>query len=160
VTYLQRLLDGAKVEWQPLGEIFDLKNGYTPSKSNASFWEGGTIPWFRMEDIRLNGRILNDSIQHVTPSAVKTGRLFPANSIIVATSAIIGEHALITVPHLTNQRFTCLPLKQEFHDKFAIKFLFYYCFYWANGAVRMSMLLVLPQSICRGLDNLKSLFRP
>ncbi|MCV5320624.1 restriction endonuclease subunit S [Escherichia coli] len=40
----------------------------------------------------------------------------------------MGEHALITVPHLANQRFTCLALKESYADCFDIKFLFYYCF--------------------------------
>lgn len=117
-----------KVEWKTLGEIFNIKNGYTPSKSNQKYWENGTIPWFRMEDIRENGRVLNKSIQYVNSCAIKGGKLFPANSIIVATSATIGEHALITVPFLSNQRFTNLSLKKEYTNKFIIKFLFYYGF--------------------------------
>ena len=66
--------------------------------------------------------------QHITEEAVKGGKLFPANSILVATSATIGEHALITVPHLSNQRFTSLALKTEFKDKLNMRFVFYYCF--------------------------------
>ena len=57
------------VEFKELQEVFDIKNGYTPSKSNSEFWENGTIPWFRMEDIRANGRVLSDSIQHITPES-------------------------------------------------------------------------------------------
>ena len=115
------------VEYRKLKEIFDTRNGYTPSKSNDSYWENGTIPWFRMEDVRENGHILSDSIQHVNLNAIK-GELFPANSIIVATSATVGEHALITVPSLANQRFTYLMLKHEYANAFDIKFLFYYCY--------------------------------
>ncbi|MBE8417300.1 restriction endonuclease subunit S [Leptospira borgpetersenii serovar Tarassovi] len=125
---MDKLLAGAEVEWKTLEEIFDLRNGYTPSKSNSEYWEDGTIPWFRMEDIRENGQILNDALQKVATNALKGGKLFPANSIIVATSATIGEHALITVPYLSNQRFTNLILKSEHSDRFEIKFLFYYCF--------------------------------
>lgn len=105
-------------EWETytLEELFEIKNGYTPSKSNPIFWEGGTIPWFRMEDIRQNGHILSDSIQHITPEAVKGTGLFPAYSIIVATTATIGEHALIIADSLANQRFTVLS-KRKSHDK-------------------------------------------
>ena len=41
-------------EWysDTMENIFEIRNGYTPSKSNSEYWEGGTIPWFRMEDIR------------------------------------------------------------------------------------------------------------
>ena len=111
-----------------LSDLFDTKNGYTPSKSNSSFWNGDTcIPWFRMEDIRENGRVLYDSTQHITPEAVK-GELFPADSIIISTSATIGEHALIKVPSLANQRFTYLMLKPEYKNMVYIGFIFYYCF--------------------------------
>ena len=110
-----------------LRDIFDMKNGYTPSKANPLFWENGTIPWFRMEDIRENGGVLSDSLQHITAEAVK-GTLFPANSIIVATSATIGVHALITVESLANQRFTYLTRKKDFVDRIEPRFAYYYCF--------------------------------
>lgn len=94
--------------WQQakVREVFTLGNGYTPSKANPAFWTNGTIPWFRMEDIRENGRVLSDSIQHVTPEAVKSSGLFPAGSLIVSTTATIGEHALLIADSLANQRFT------------------------------------------------------
>lgn len=115
------------VKWRTLGEIFDIRNGYTPSKSKEDYWENGTVPWFRMEDIRENGRVLSDALQKVTLLAVKN-KPFSANSIIVSTSATIGEHALINVDFICNQRFTCLTLKKEYSNKFSIMFLFYYCF--------------------------------
>lgn len=115
------------VPYKPLSELFNTRNGYTPSRNNPEYWENGTIPWFRMEDIRENGRILDHAIQTVSCNAIK-GAPFPANSIIVATSATIGEHALITVESLANQRFTYLMLKNEYKELFDIKFIYYYCF--------------------------------
>lgn len=111
-----------------MSEVFEIKNGYTPSKAKPEYWTNGTIPWFRMEDIRTNGRILEDSIQHITPEAVKGGRLFPANSIILATTATIGEHALIIADSLANQRFTNLSIRKSLADELDMKFFFYYMF--------------------------------
>lgn len=132
LNFMEKLLDGVEVEWNTISELFDLKNGYTPSKSKKEFWENGTIPWFRMDDIRTNGQILDDSMQKVSTEAVKGGRLFSANSIIIATSATIGEHALVTVPYLANQRFTNLTLKKDYAEMLDIKFLYYYCFLLAG----------------------------
>lgn len=112
------------VEYRSLETLFEIKNGYTPSKSNTEYWKDGVVPWFRLEDIRQNGRILSDSIQHVTTKAVKS--LMPANSLIISTSATIGEYALITVDFLANQRFVCLSLRKEFTDSYNIMFLRYY----------------------------------
>lgn len=115
------------VEYKTLEELFLTRNGYTPSKTNPEYWRNGTIPWFRMEDIRANGRILTQALQYVSDKAIKD-KPFPANSIIVATSATIGEHALLTVESLANQRFTYLILKEQYKSLFDIKFLYYYCF--------------------------------
>lgn len=116
------------VEFHSISEIFDLKNGYTPSKSKLEYWTNGTVPWFRMEDIRANGHILFDSIQHVSQLGVKGGRLFPKDSVMIATSATIGEHALLKVDALTNQRFTVLSRKTQYVNRLLPEFVNYYCY--------------------------------
>ena len=121
---IQKLCPGG-VEYKKLEEVFVLKNGYTPSKSNPDYWNDGTVPWFRMEDIRKNGRILNKAIQNVTEKAVKKLK-FPSNSLIVATTATIGEHALIECDFLCNQQLTCITIKDNYKDKLSIKYCFYY----------------------------------
>ncbi|HEM3704615.1 TPA: restriction endonuclease subunit S [Streptococcus suis] len=129
MNYIEKMLQDYcpnGVEWKELGEVCELKNGYTPSKAKKEFWENGTVPWFRLEDIRKNGRVLSDSIQHVTDGAVKNRKVFPANSLIVSTTATIGEVALITVPFLCNQQITAVIPKNLHREKLDIKFLFYY----------------------------------
>ena len=111
-----------------MSEIFEMRNGYTPSKANPKFWENGTIPWYRMEDIRQNGRILADSIQHITPIAIKGKGLFEANSFIMATTATIGEHALLIADSLANQRFTNFKIRKSLSNRLLVKFVYYYMF--------------------------------
>lgn len=132
---------GCEVRWVEMQKVFDMKNGYTPSKSKSEYWTNGSIPWFRMEDIRQNGRILSDSIQYITPDAVKGNGLIPANSIIVSTSATIGEHALITVDFLANQRFTCLTRKKEYTNDLNMRYFQYYMFVideWCKNNINIS----------------------
>lgn len=124
------------VEFKPLGEVFEMRNGYTPSKNNPDFWEGGTIPWFRMDDIRENGRILSDSIQHITPSAIKGKGLFDANSFILATTATIGEHALIIADSLANQQLSNLKVRKSLSNLLVTKFIYYYMFIVDNFCKR------------------------
>ena len=128
------------VEFKKLGEVFNIRNGYTPSTKNLNFWEGGTISWFRMDDIRINGRILKDSLKKITPSGVK-GKLFEKNSIILATTATIGEHALLLSESLANQQFTNFSIREEFKNKLLPKFIFYYFFVidnWCKENIRVS----------------------
>ncbi|WP_139522850.1 restriction endonuclease subunit S [Helicobacter pylori] len=139
-TLLQTLAPKG-VEFKTLEEVFEIRNGYTPSKNNPEFWKNGTIPWFRMEDIRENGRILKDSIQHITPKVLKGKKLFPKNSIIISTTATIGEHALLIVDSLANQQFTFLSKKANCNLALDMKFFFYQCFLlgeWCKKNINVS----------------------
>ena len=132
---------GQEIKWMKMSDVFEIRNGYTPSKANNDFWEGGTIPWFRMEDIRQNGRILSDSISHITPKGVKGKGLFSANSFIIATTATIGEHALLIADSLANQRFTNLKIRKSLEKELSIKFFYYYLFIideWCKSNINLS----------------------
>ncbi|AKT54891.1 hypothetical protein ADJ74_03400 [Selenomonas sp. oral taxon 478] len=108
-----------------VGDIFHIQNGYTPSKKEDTYWENGTIPWYRLEDIRTQGRILYDAIQHIHSSGVK-GNLYPTKSLLMSTTATIGEYALLMTPSLSNQQMTNFAIKKEFEDVLDVKFAFYY----------------------------------
>lgn len=143
--YRNRLLTFDKndesVKWMKMDEIFEMRNGYTPSKSKQEYWSYGDIPWFRLEDIRQNGRILYDSIQHITNKAVKGGKLFNSNSFIITTTATIGEHALIMNDSLANQQFTNLDIRKSLKNVIDIKYLYYYLFIvgeWCNRNTNFS----------------------
>ena len=123
--YRDQLLDleGKEgVEMVSLGDVCNIKNGYTPSTKKPEFWNGD-IPWFTLEDIRKNGRILDSSIKHITALGVKKGGLFPSNSIIISTTATIGEYALIQTEFLCNQQISCLSIKDEL--RINVKYLYY-----------------------------------
>ena len=127
------------VEFIELQKLFTTRNGYTPSRRKAEYWENGTIPWFRLADIRGGDRILTEAIENVSPSAVKKSGLFPAGTIIISTLATIGEHALLEVSGLCNQQLTALTLREEYAGLFNIKFLFYYTFVLGNWCKKNTM---------------------
>lgn len=118
------------VQWNNLRLRFvcEFRNGYTPSKANPEFWEDGTIPWYRMEDIRDSGRKLDEAKQYVTKDAIKGGGLFEAGSFILATTATIGEHAVLIVDSLANQRFTNLKIRKSLSNRLLRGYFFYYLF--------------------------------
>ena len=126
--YRDQLLDlegKLGVVMKTLGELCVIKNGYTPSTKEPSYWENGTLPWFTLEDIRKNGRILKDAIKHITPLGIKRGGLFPKDSVIVSTTATIGEYALIETAFLCNQQITCISIKDSYTNMLSAKFLYH-----------------------------------
>ena len=113
----------------PLRFVFEMRNGYTPSKNDPSFWNGGTIPWFRMEDIRKRGRFLKEATQYVTTKAVNGKGTFSAGSYIMAIcTASIGEHAILIADSLANQRFANFKICKSLSSLYSPMFLYYYFF--------------------------------
>lgn len=129
---------GFEGEWNSpsIEKVFEVRNGYTPSKSVESYWIGGTIPWFRMEDIRASGGFLEDSIQHITPKAVKNNGLFEKDSIIMATTATIGVHAQLIADSLANQRFTNFLIRKSLREGIIAKYVYYAFFGIDEWAVK------------------------
>lgn len=118
---------GFSGEWKmpKLGDVFEIRNGYTPSKAVSAFWTNGTIPWFRMEDIRDKGGLLKEAYQKVTREAVKGGGLFEANSILLATTATIGVHAMLIADSLANQQFTNLKIRKSLVANYTPMYIYY-----------------------------------
>lgn len=61
-----------KTNWQikKLGEVCDIINGSTPLRSNKGFWENGNVPWFTINDIHDQGRIIKSTKQKITEKAL------------------------------------------------------------------------------------------
>ena len=128
--YRDQLLD---LEGKDGVEIKSLKEivksyctGATPKKGVIEYYEGGTVPWLRTQDVRFNEIYAIDS--YVTNEAVeKTGiKWIPANCVIIAISgATAGRCAINKIPTTTNQH--CLNL--EINSEKALYKYVYYCVY-------------------------------
>lgn len=138
----------------PVQHFFEFRNGYTPSKSNASFWSNGTIPWFRMEDIRRSGRFLKDALQYITPQAMNNGGKFEAGSFILAIcTASIGEHALLIADSQANQRFTNLQIRKSLANCVDTQFVFYYMFILGKFCKETSIVTTFPYADMNRVKN-------
>lgn len=110
-----------------LGEICDIYNGSTPSRAEKDYWQSGNIPWFTINDIRNQGRIIYETEQKITEKALKetSVKLLPQNTVLLCCTASVGEYAFTKIPLTTNQQFNGLVIKQKYGDKILPEFLFY-----------------------------------
>ena len=125
VSKIDELLKNEKVEWKKLEDIFEIRTGYTPSKSKKEYWINGTVNWFTIEDIRKKGHILNNANVKINKEAVKKSA-FKSNSLVLSTIASIGEHALILNDFVINQQFIVFTLKEDFKNKINMYYVNYY----------------------------------
>ncbi|HLP26690.1 MAG TPA: N-6 DNA methylase, partial [Acidobacteriota bacterium] len=96
----------ASSELVSLGELATFCNGGTPSKANASFWQG-EIPWVSPKDMK--SLVLTDTEDHVSQAAIESSatKLLPAGTVLCVVRSGILQHTLpvaITArPMCTNQ---------------------------------------------------------
>ena len=125
MTNILELLKNEKVEWKKLGEVFNTRTGYTPSKKIKEYWENGTVNWFTIEDIRKKGRNLNAANVKISEKAVKK-ELFKKNSLILSIIGTIGEYALIDIDFVVNQQFMVFTPNNCYKESINMDFIKYY----------------------------------
>ena len=124
--YRERLLThNSNVPVLPLRSVVKHScSGTTPIKSNAAFYEGGTIPWIRTQDVKFNE--IHSVEGRITEEAVKktAAKWIPENCVIVAISgATAGRCAVNKIKATTNQH--CLNL--EINPELALYRYVYHC---------------------------------
>ena len=93
-----------------LGDVCTIIKGSTPLRREKKYWEEGNVPWFTIDDFRVQGKNITYTQQNVTQAAVddKKVRLVPENSILLCCTASIGEVAIARKEMATNQQFNAL----------------------------------------------------
>jgi type I restriction enzyme S subunit len=69
---------------EDLDENHTVQTGGTPARGNASYWEGGTIPWVKTAEVSYTTIV--DTSEHITESALAetTVKLFPVGTVLLA----------------------------------------------------------------------------
>jgi len=113
-----RFVKGVPEGWemQRVEKAFEFTGGGTPSKSNSSYWNDGTVNWFTPSDITgSKGIFLSDSEDKCSEEGLarSSARLFPEYSVMMTSRATIGAIGINTTPACTNQGFiSCIPNKR------------------------------------------------
>ena len=87
-----------------LGDYATLFAGGTPSRAVSDYY-GGTIPWCSISDISNAGKFLTRTEESLTSLGLEksSAKLIPADAILFAMYASIGECSLATTPLATSQ---------------------------------------------------------
>ena len=112
-------------EYKTIDEISKkISSGGTPTTSNNGYYDNGTIPWLRTQEVDFkeiwdtNIKITEDGLNN------SSAKWIPANCVIVAMyGATVGKTAINKIPLTTNQ--ACANI--EINDKLACyRYIFHY----------------------------------
>ncbi|MDK9626382.1 restriction endonuclease subunit S [Propionibacterium freudenreichii] len=104
--YQEKLLTpSSDTHWSTLGEISTrVSSGATPLRSRPDYYEDGTIPWLRTQEVDFNE--ITDTAIKITPRATResSAKLIPEHCVIVAMyGATAAKVATNLIPLTTNQ---------------------------------------------------------
>ena len=106
-----------------VAEFAKTSAGGTPKKSNADFYDGGTIPWLLSGEVGV--RDISSAANFITEAGLKgsSAKLFPPHSVLVAMyGATAGEVGILRFEAATNQA-VCAILPGKRHVP---EYLYYY----------------------------------
>ena len=114
-------------DWQikTLGEVCETTSGGTPSRGNASYYNG-TIPWVKSGE--LNKGVIYDTEEKITEEAIKnsSAKIFPKGTLLIALyGATIGKLAFLGVDAATNQAVCGIYQNDSIDSKYIYNFLFH-----------------------------------
>ena len=118
--------EGGRVEWLALGDVCILVTGATPSRTNHSYWDGGTIPWMNSGEVNLRRvfkteeKITEDGYNHASTTIV------PKHSIVMALAGqgkTRGKVAITEIELCTNQSLCSIICGEKINYKYLFHYL-------------------------------------
>jgi type I restriction enzyme S subunit len=109
---------------ETIGSLFDVQTGATPLRSEARYYEGGTIPW--LTSASVNTDPISEAHQFITDAAIRETncKLFPAGSLLIAMygeGTTRGKVAALGIDAATNQ--ACAVLVPRAADSVMCRFV-------------------------------------
>lgn len=94
------------VKYKALGEICKLVTGATPSKTNAAYWENGTIPWMSSGEVNLKRVAATEKKITQLGYEKNSTTIVPKHSVVIALAGqgkTRGKVAITEIDLCTNQ---------------------------------------------------------
>ena len=99
----------------PLGDVCDLIGGATPSKSDESYWQNGSVKWISSKHIGERGHITDYELISQKAVDETSTRIAPKGSTIIITRVSVGKFAFADDDYAVNQDLTALVSKDPDH---------------------------------------------
>jgi len=130
------------VQWikVKLGEVGEIITGSTPSTAKSEYWDG-EYNFYSPADFD-NSIYCNKTERTVTKEGLSTGRIVPANSIMVACIASIGKIAVNKTVGITNQQINTIIPNEEYDFMFLYYLLLYNSVSIKNNAAQTTIPII------------------
>ncbi|MEL7654283.1 MAG: restriction endonuclease subunit S [Bacillota bacterium] len=96
-----------------------VKSGSTPSRTDYSFWENGTIPWLKSGEVHNNVTISTEEFITELGLRGSSTHLLPPDTVLMAMYGVTaGEVGYLAIPSTTNQAICGMVCKTKAQSAF------------------------------------------
>lgn len=103
-----------EVDNLPIGDVFDIFMGRTPSRDDLSLWEDGNHEWVSIGDMGST-KYISETKEKVSDIACANMRLVPKDTVIMSFKLSIGKVAITEIPLYTNEAIMAFPPKPGYN---------------------------------------------
>ena len=100
-----------------LSDICSIQAGGTPSRSNAEYWENGTIPWVKISDIKQKYLIKTEECINENGLSNSSAKIFSKGTILFTIFATLGEVCILDIDAATNQAIAGITIDSDNVDR-------------------------------------------
>lgn len=109
-----------------IGKHFTVASGGTPSRSNAAYWAGGTIPWVKTTEVHYS--VITETEEHITRAGLdgSAAKMLQPGTLLMAMygqGVTRGKVAILGIEASCNQ--ACAAMTPT-DDKVAPQYLYHY----------------------------------
>ena len=122
-------------EFAAIGAHHSVVSGGTPSRGNAKFWSGGTIPWVKTTEVDYC--TITETEEHITPQGLdgSAAKMLPAGTLLMAMygqGVTRGKVAILGIDAACNQ--ACAAITSN--DGAVLPRYLYHFLAWRYDAIR------------------------
>jgi type I restriction enzyme S subunit len=109
-----------------IDEHFMVVSGGTPSRANAAYWSGGTIPWVKTTEVKYS--VITEAEEHITQAALdgSAAKMLPRGTLLMAMygqGVTRGKVAILGIEASCNQACAAMTPKD---DDVVPRYLYHY----------------------------------
>lgn len=136
MNYIEKLLDGVKVEWKSLGEVAKIQRGSSPrpiAKYITNDVNG--VPWIKIGDTSPNSKYVDGTAQKITIDGAKNSRVLQKGALILSNSMSYGRPYILKIDGAIHDGWASI---SDFEQELRPDYLYHYLssnnvqYYWES----------------------------
>ncbi len=111
--FIEMIASDPNIKKVKLGDLFDISSGGTPARSKNEYWDGGTIPWVKISDMK--SMYVSETEESITQIGLdkSSAKLYKAGTFLISIFATLGEVSILNIDAATNQAIAGMIPKKE-----------------------------------------------